>query len=772
MYDVAVIGAGMAGMATAARLQAAGLDTVVLEAHGQPGGCAGYFRRRGFAFDVGATTLVDFEADGVGGKLLDAIGLPPNIGEALPGYQAWLPDRVVTLYRDPARWSLERLRQLGDTKSHRGFWQLLDHLATVFWRASRTGIKLPLQGLGDLWRAARAVGLGNLPLVRYVNWTVADALRSFDLDSDMPLTGLLRMLLEDTVHAGPEQAPLINGALGLTIRGAGLSRHQGGMYGFWRRFRAHYERLGGTLRVGCPVSRVQQLARGDGFVVHARRGTFPARQVVSAVPIELTARLGPPAVATKLRPFLERDAGAHGGAVVVFLGVPEEEVLSRDLTHHQLLQDYRQPLGNGNNMFISVSAAGDTLSAPAGCRAVMISTHCELTDWANLNAADYERRKQEIGARLVQLARRVYPALGTDALVWEVGTPRTYARFTGRPDGAVGGLRQSLANANQNAVPHDLGVPGFWLAGDTTWPGLGTVACVLGSRIVAELALRQAASGDPRPAQARPERECELPKLESLGHDLLATTRRKRLMACARPFLGVVAFAAAAWAGWWWLTPFIVFLIFIAVVTVTHDVVHASLGLSPRQTEWALFVFGAVLLESGHAYRATHLQHHRVFPGPDDPEGDPARLSFWGAVLYGPLFLPRLWWWVWRRQRSRPNQRRWLLAEATWAVTVPIVGVLLLPITPAALLYASLALVGSWVYPLLTVHLPHRHYGNTPLTQTGTLRGRIIPALFLELTYHLEHHLYPGVPSHHLPALSRRLEPVLREHGVRPTWVL
>jgi hypothetical protein len=35
-------------------------------------------------------------------------------------------------------------------------------------------------------------------------------------------------------------------------------------------------------------------------------------------------------------------------------------------------------------------------------------------------------------------------------------------------------------------VPHDIGVPGFWLVGDSTWPGLGTVACVLGSRIVAE----------------------------------------------------------------------------------------------------------------------------------------------------------------------------------------------------------------------------------------------------------------------------------------------
>ena len=102
MYDVAVIGAGIAGMATALRLQARGLATVVLEAHGQPGGCAGFFRRRGFAFDVGATTLVDFEPGGVGGELLASTGMPPPEGEALPGYVAWLPDRAVTLYRNPS----------------------------------------------------------------------------------------------------------------------------------------------------------------------------------------------------------------------------------------------------------------------------------------------------------------------------------------------------------------------------------------------------------------------------------------------------------------------------------------------------------------------------------------------------------------------------------------------------------------------------------------------------------------------------------------------
>src|SRR5262245_4791137 len=162
----------------------------------------------------------------------------------------------------------------------------------------------------------------------------------------------------------------------------------------------------------------------------------------------------------------------------------------------------------------------------------------------------------------------------------------------------------------------------------------------------------------------------ELPSLEMLGEDLLMTTRKQRRLALARVFLGVTAYALAAYANIWWITPFLVFLIFVAVVTSTHDVVHGSLGLSRKQTDWALFVLGAALLESGHAYRITHLQHHRIFPGPDDPEGDPARLTFLKAVLSGPLFLPRLWRWAYARSEPRSAQRRWLIAEAGFALAV------------------------------------------------------------------------------------------------------
>lgn len=490
-YDVAVVGGGLAGLATALRLQARGLSTVVLEAHGHAGGCAGYYRRRGFSFDVGATTLVDFEPGGVGAELLETVGMAPVAGECLPGYVAWLPDRTVVLHRDQRAWHAERLRAFGDTARHRAFWALLDRLAGTFWQASRAGVRMPMRTPGDVLHNARALRPRDLPLARHVGATLGGALRKHGLRDDDALVGLLAMLVEDTVHSTVDRAPLVNAALGITIRGAGLTRATGGMHGFWKAVVAHYRSLGGDLRTGWRVERIT--GSHHDFVVHSGRGTVRAGQVVSALPAASTAALGDVAgVRAALRPFLRRDEDDLGGAVVVCLGVPETEVADQALTHHQLLRSYRTGLGDGNNMFVSVSAPGDTASAPAGFRTVMLSTHTDLASWEGLDDVEHARRRDAVGDLLVTEARRAYPRLAEAAVVREVGTPRTYERFTSRPRGAVGGVRQSPANSNQHAVPHDLGVPGFWLVGDSTWPGLGTVACVLGSRIVADGVARAA----------------------------------------------------------------------------------------------------------------------------------------------------------------------------------------------------------------------------------------------------------------------------------------
>lgn len=261
-----------------------------------------------------------------------------------------------------------------------------------------------------------------------------------------------------------------------------------------------------------------------------------------------------------------------------------------------------------------------------------------------------------------------------------------------------------------------------------------------------------------------------LPRLAELGPDLVGTSRPRRWLALGRPFVYLAVYGAAAVAGLWPLALVALFLLFAAVISATHDLVHGTLGLTRRGTNWALFVVGELLLVSGHAYRETHQQHHRVFPGPDDPEGQAARWTPLQAFLRGPLHTPRIWWWAFRRARRR-DRRAWLLAEAAVPPAALAAGAALLPWTPAVLVYVALVIAGGWLYPIVTVLLPHWRFGETSLTQARTLRGRLVPALLLEQTYHLEHHLYPGVPSHKLPELARRLDPYLGSAGVHPPRV-
>lgn len=488
-HDIAIVGSGVSGMTAASLLQHKGFNTVVLEAHAIPGGCAGYYRRHGFSFDVGATTLVDFEPGGVGGSLLRELELNIAI-EPLPGYVAWLPDQTITLHRDQAAWQRERL-QLGNSNAHRRLWRIIDRVAESFWSISRRGGRLPIDSIPELRRAIAAVRLRDFPQLRYLNWTVMDLIRHCGLESDHRTRGLLSMIVEDTVHATLDHAPLVNAALGTTMRGAGVSRAKGGMRGFWNNFVARYEQLGGQLR---RAHRVTSIAHHEsGFLIHTTRGRLLSKQVISTLPIETTATIAPASVREALDSYLQRDREARGGAIVMFLGVPEHEVETQPMTHHQLLQDYNAPLGNGNNMFISVSSPGDTQSAPTGYRSVMISTHCELSEWDGLSDRDYTHKKQHITETLLKYARRVYPNLAENAKVIEVGTPRTYERFTSRTRGAVGGVRLDLSRARRHAVPQAIGQPGFYIAGDTTWPGLGTVACVISGRAAAELASRHSA---------------------------------------------------------------------------------------------------------------------------------------------------------------------------------------------------------------------------------------------------------------------------------------
>jgi beta-carotene hydroxylase len=259
----------------------------------------------------------------------------------------------------------------------------------------------------------------------------------------------------------------------------------------------------------------------------------------------------------------------------------------------------------------------------------------------------------------------------------------------------------------------------------------------------------------------------DLPTLEVLGKDLLEVTPFQRIWSILRPVFCAAAYFVFAAHGWW--VPAVVAvagLMFITYVSTSHDLLHRTLGFSRRVNDTLLAFTEMLVLRSGHAFRLTHLQHHRHFPQDDDVEGLVARLSWWRALLSGIGNQSRLFFWAWKRAAAK--DRLWMTIEAAWAIGVVVVSIALFPTTKILLIYVILIVTSSWLYPLATVWIPHRVDGKDKLTQTHAVRGRLVPELFLQHTYHLEHHLYPAVPSYSWRELARRLDPFLRARGVEP----
>lgn len=258
-----------------------------------------------------------------------------------------------------------------------------------------------------------------------------------------------------------------------------------------------------------------------------------------------------------------------------------------------------------------------------------------------------------------------------------------------------------------------------------------------------------------------------LPSLDELGLDLLRVSSFERLWSIARPVLCIAAYVIFAWNGWWIpAVAAVAGVMFITYVSTSHDLLHRTLGFSKATNDVWLAIIEILVLRSGHAFRVTHLQHHRYFPEADDIEGEVARMPWWRALLAGVGNQSRLFMWAWPRANS--IDRRWMLFEAMWVVVLSVASIALVRVTPIPFVYLVLVVVSSWLYPFATVWVPHRADGENVLTQTIAVRGRWIPALLLQHTYHLEHHLYPAVSSHRWPELARRLDPWLRRHGVQP----
>ena len=493
---VVVIGAGVGGLTTAAMLARAGLDVTILEAHVYPGGCAGTFYHKGYRFDAGATLAGGFYPGGPMDLVARSVGIEQWPAHAIdqtnePALVVHLPDgQQVTRWGDARRWQ-EHRAAFGTVAD--SFWQWQERTADALWALALRLPPWPPQRVGEAARLlSNGVGwLASNPRVHLSPTLLADALRPLAVHlRDMPEA--LRLFVDaQLLIAAQTTSPHVNalyGASALDLPRRGVVHLAGGIGAIAGTLADAVRANGGQVHYRQAVEHIRTEQGRPVAVVTKRGSEFPADLVVANLPPWNIARLLGDAAPPALQRLPPHPTG--WGAFMVYAGVNEAAIPADFPLHHQVI--VREPMGEGNTIFLSISPAWDQGRAPAGKRALTISTHTALEPWWQLYEADeqaYEARKILYANRLLTAATRALPSLHEEVDLIMPGTPVTFQRFTRRDWGWVGGFPQTdLFRAwGPRLAPH------LWMVGDSIFPGQSTAAVALGGLRVAHGILRDTA---------------------------------------------------------------------------------------------------------------------------------------------------------------------------------------------------------------------------------------------------------------------------------------
>lgn len=212
-----------------------------------------------------------------------------------------------------------------------------------------------------------------------------------------------------------------------------------------------------------------------------------------------------------------------------------------------------------------------------------------------------------------------------------------------------------------------------------------------------------------------------------------------------------------------------------------HETVHRTAFRSRRLNDAVAWVAGAILLLPPEYFRRFHFAHHRYTQDPArDPElaaPKPASLGAWALHVSGlPYWIAEIRL-ISRHAAGRVTEpfvpahaRARLIREARILYTVYSA------IAVAALAAGSILPLLLWIgpvllgQPLLRLFLLAEHTGcaESPdmLENSRTTRTHALLRYFAwNMPFHAEHHAYPSVPFHALPALHRMVADALGCRG-------
>ncbi len=502
--DVLVIGAGFGGLAAALALSEEGASVCLSESLRYPGGCASSFRREGASFDAGATLVSGLGRGQLFGDWLARYAPDTRVDWIDPLVELRAAGLTLTASRDRAH-LVEQLcaRPGAPTDRVRAFFAKQASVADVLWQLFEDIELLPPFSLASLARHATRA-LRYAPLLPLLGRSLGSVLAAYGIADFAPLRLYIDALCQITVQCPGSQAEATFALAAMDYYYRGTGHVRGGVGTLAEALLGAAARSGADVRLSNRVVGLRRDADGI-WVASTRHGEIRARTVVAnLLPSALSSLLAPELReardVARLREDTARIEDGWGAAMLYVVARPPASA-PRDAHHLQLVDDPSLPLCEGNHVFVSASSAAETERAPPGRRALTISTHVPL---ANLRSAG-----AEVGGYVASVHSTMRRTLEARAPEWWHGveheltaSPRTFARFVGRPSGAVGGIPRSAGLSSYAHIGPRQVLDGVWLVGDSVFPGQSALATAIGgTRAAADIA-RHLGSRRPRASYA------------------------------------------------------------------------------------------------------------------------------------------------------------------------------------------------------------------------------------------------------------------------------
>ena len=483
---VVVIGAGIAGLASAALLLREGMRVTVVDKQRSVGGRAGSLAVDGFRFDTGPSWYLMpeafdefFRACGTSTEReLDLVDLSPayrvtNEDGATLDIETGV-DNVAELFE-----SLEP----GAGDKVRAYLSRASDVYAIFSRPTQLLNKDVLTRLGSL----------ALLLTRSLDTLVAAQFKDYRLRQVLTYPAVF-------LSTEPQAAPALYSLMSHTDLVEGVRYPLGG-------FAAVVDAIarqaaGATFELGTAVVAINHAhGRATGVTLDDGR-MIPADAIVSAADLHHTeTALLPTDLQTyPERYFAHRDPGL--GTVLVFLGV---KGALPQLAHHTLLfstdwtPDFRavyhgpeplRPLGSSESIYVSKTSATDSSVAPEGYENLFILIPVPAEESYGHGDAYGAAESPRVSAIARAAVAQLGSWMGIEDLEERVVVKRTlgpadfaeqYNSWSGGAVGPAHTLRQSAFFRGRNQSRK---LPNLYYAGGTTVPGVGVPMCLISAHNV------------------------------------------------------------------------------------------------------------------------------------------------------------------------------------------------------------------------------------------------------------------------------------------------